>query len=151
MVTRNVIALQVKSVRNEMKCCACLMRNSLMRSMAKLYLCRPGWKDGDDGKKIPADGVAEYLKDIVMNCNYCKSELNEEVDAATLIAALFFLMTRYSRSQDTNLVQPILDHFDWLAAHPELVNSQLQKTCLRLRKSWELMPEISFNSPTSFH
>lgn len=86
------------------------------------------------------------LKAYDMSCNHCKSTLTQEVDATTLIAALFFLMTRYSRDQDKTLVQPILDHFDWLSAHPDLVNSQLQNTCLRLKKSWEMMPEMSVKS-----
>ena len=81
-----------------------------------------------------------------MPCHYRKqrkSRLTQDMDAATLIAALFFLMTRYSRDQDKTLVQPILDHFDWLTAHPELFNSQLQHTCMRLKKNWEMMPEIN--------
>lgn len=65
--------------------------------------------------------------------------LGEEADSSTLIAALFFLMTRYARTQDKALVQPIMDHFDGLAAHPDLFESQLMNTCLRLKKSWGLM------------
>ena len=85
-----------------------------------------------------------------MPCNHCKAALTQDIDAATLIAALFFLMTRYSRDQDKTLVQPILDHFDWLAAHPDLVNSQLQNTCMRLKKNWEMMPEMN-HKPVSWH
>ena len=77
----------------------------------------------------------------------CKHDLTKDIEAEKLVAALFFLMTRFSRSQDSNLVQPILDHFDWLSAHPDLVNSQLQMTCLRLKKSWEMMPEAGFKPP----
>ena len=85
-----------------------------------------------------------------MSCNHCKSAFTQEADATTLIGALFFLMTRYSHDQDKTLVQPILDHFDWLSAHPDLVNSQLQNTCLRLKKSWEMMPETSVK-PAYYH
>lgn len=84
-----------------------------------------------------------------MSCSHRKSAIAQDIDAATLIAALFFLMTRYSRDQDNSLVQPILDHFDWLAAHPDLVNSQLQSTCMRLKRSWELMPENTCSKASS--
>ncbi len=64
-----------------------------------------------------------------MNCN---CGIAENSSAETLVAALFFLMTRYANGQDQKLVQPIVDHFDWLAKHPDLVNSSLRQTCRRL-------------------
>ena len=67
------------------------------------------------------------------NCGFVESKSPE-----TLVAALFFMMTRYASGQDKALIQPIIDHFDWLAKHPDLVNTSLQQTCCRLQKSWLL-------------
>ena len=70
-----------------------------------------------------------------MNCN-CK--IAESKSPEMLVAALFFMMTRYASGKDKALVQPIIDHFDWLAKHPDLVNTSLQQTCRRLQKNWLL-------------
>ena len=78
-----------------------------------------------------------------MDYSHNKSVFSQDADSATLIAALFFLMTRYSHRRDKSLVQPILDHFDWLSSRPDLLNTPLKNTCLRLRKSWELMHEVT--------
>lgn len=69
----------------------------------------------------------------------CETTFAKDVEAETLVAALFFLTTRYALTQNTALIQPIMDHFNWLANHPNLVNTTLQNTCCRLQKTWLLM------------
>lgn len=53
--------------------------------------------------------------------------------------ALFFMMTRYARDQDKALIKPIMDHFDWLASHPDNISPNMQSICTRLKKSWVLV------------
>lgn len=67
----------------------------------------------------------------------CKSELAEEIEVEILVATVFMLMTRYADQQEKQLVRPIIEHFDWLVNHPDLVNSQLKKTCSRLSNCWK--------------
>lgn len=61
------------------------------------------------------------------------------IGAHTLISALMFLMTRYAHNQDQSLIQPIMDHFNWLENHPGLSDTQIQKTSSRLKNSWSLI------------
>lgn len=75
----------------------------------------------------------------------CNCGLADNKSPETLVAALFFMMTRYASGQDSHLVQPIIDHFDWLSKHPDLVNTSLQLTCRRLQKSW-LLQSAKLNS-----
>ncbi len=83
----------------------------------------------------------------------CEASFTEDVDTETLVAALFFLITRYALTQNTALVQPIMEHFDWLAKHPNIANTRLKNTCCRLQKSWLLIQKRneSFSSVQSVH
>ena len=66
--------------------------------------------------------------------NY-KTKLGESAAIETLVSAILFLITRYAQNQDRSLVQPIVEHFDWLANHPDNANSHLKDTCSRLALS----------------
>lgn len=76
----------------------------------------------------------------------CNCKLAESKSPEMLVSALFFMMTRYAAGQDKSLVKPIVDHFDWLSKHPDLVNTNLQQTCSRLQKNWLLQSQ-----PVSMH
>ena len=78
-----------------------------------------------------------------MNCNR-KSELAKDVEIEILVATVFLLMSRYASNQEKELIQPIVEHFDSINNHPDLVNPQLKNTCSRLAKNWKL---ISFGGP----
>jgi hypothetical protein len=78
-----------------------------------------------------------------MNCN-CKSELAKDVEIEILVATVFLLMSRYASNQEKKLIRPIVEHFDWINNHPDLVNPQLKNTCSRLAKHWKFM---SFGEP----
>tara|TARA_B100000686_G_scaffold271064_1_gene287625 strand:+ start:1399 stop:1674 length:276 start_codon:yes stop_codon:yes gene_type:complete len=73
-----------------------------------------------------------------MGCN-SKLERTKDTEIEVLIATVFLLMTRYASHQEKQLVQPIIEHFDWINNHPDLVNPQLKNTCSRLAKCWEFM------------
>lgn len=67
----------------------------------------------------------------------------------TLVMALLFLISRYAHDQDQSLIEPILDHFDWLANHPDMVNTQLQNTCLHLKENWQFKSVIKCQKHSS--
>ncbi|MBL80049.1 MAG: hypothetical protein CMH70_08495 [Nitrosomonadaceae bacterium] len=73
-----------------------------------------------------------------MSCN-CKPELAKNIEVEVLVATVFLLMTRYASHQEKQLVQPIVEHFDWINNHPDLVNPELKNTCSRLAKCWKFM------------
>lgn len=69
----------------------------------------------------------------------CKTKLGKGAAVETLISAILFLITRYAQNQDRSLVQPIEEHFDWLANHPNIANSHLKDICSRLALRWHSM------------
>ena len=66
----------------------------------------------------------------------CKTKLGKSAAVETLVSAILFLLTRYAQNQDRSLVQPIVEHFDWLANHPDIANSHFKDTCSRLALCW---------------
>lgn len=62
----------------------------------------------------------------------------DQKSAEVLVSTLFFMMTRQASEHDQVLVKSIIDHFDMLENHPDLVNTSLRLTCRRLKKSWAL-------------
>lgn len=84
----------------------------------------------------------------------CKCASKKLIESDTLIMALLFLMTRYSHNQDQNLIEPIMNHFGWLAEHPDMTDKQLKETCSRLQESWQLKTQINHRermNPASLH
>ena len=73
--------------------------------------------------------------------------MNTLVEEDTLIVALLFLITRYAQERNEELIQPIMDHFDYLASHPNVADSHFQSSCQRLKKSWILMLEENTIKP----
>ncbi|MEM8845235.1 MAG: hypothetical protein AAGB35_09350 [Pseudomonadota bacterium] len=66
---------------------------------------------------------------------------NPELD--TLIASLFYLMTRYAMNNDPQLIEAITKHLQMVQNHPDANSSILNKTCQRLEKSWGLVADKS--------
>lgn len=58
----------------------------------------------------------------------------KEVD--TLIASIFYLMTRHSQSPKAGLEQAIVDHMQMLASHPNCNSKVLTDASHRLSMSW---------------
>lgn len=69
----------------------------------------------------------------------------------TLIAALLYLMSRFSQSSDVDIARSIVKHLQLLETHPDRESSVIERTAARLRKLWaqhcpETVDEISQNA-----
>ncbi|MEM7401343.1 MAG: hypothetical protein AAF304_05275 [Pseudomonadota bacterium] len=60
----------------------------------------------------------------------------KEVEIDILITATFYLMTRYAKSRDQELIAAISMHLEMLENHPNSESSVLEKSCKRLKASW---------------
>ena len=65
-----------------------------------------------------------------------QSLINEPPDFETLVATIFFLMTRYARTNDLGLTDVINNHLQLLANHPDTKTKVMTDTCHRLQVQW---------------
>lgn len=59
-----------------------------------------------------------------------------QTDVGTLIASIFYLMSRYANSQDKELILAIHKHLNLLEQHPDMQSETVKITCRRLRNDW---------------
>ena len=73
----------------------------------------------------------------------------DDYNRDTIISATLFLMSRYAKSQDDNLVNAICLHLEILENDQQTDSAILRKSCRRLRASWLSMLENQ-TTKTSF-
>lgn len=59
-----------------------------------------------------------------------------EPEIETLIASIFYLMSRYADINDPEIADAIDMHLKLLETHPKLTSPVLMKTCKRLQCHW---------------
>ena len=61
---------------------------------------------------------------------------NDDYNRDTIICATLFLMTRYAKSQNDELVKAICLHLEILENDQQIDSLILKKSCRRLRATW---------------
>ena len=67
------------------------------------------------------------------------NKLKPEIE--TLLASIFYLMSRYAETQDNEIADAIHMHLNLLETHPNLSSPVLMKTCRRLKCHWVSLSE----------
>ncbi len=58
-----------------------------------------------------------------------------------LIAAILFLMTRYSLNQEVSIAKMIETHLSMLISHPENQSELMQEVSIKLQEKWQAISD----------